>query len=171
MFGKDAAVQDVVDYGCSHGVDVQYFRSQGFKSKGFDVHPPYGWNDNIQAQSSRVVGSTYVLNVIPTVSGRRKALEAMTALVSPGGFLIVSARSERAVRKEAFRHGWAPYRDGFISHPVRSTFQHGCTVRELTQLGKALGFVPIRVQPDLERIDASCVIFRVPYHSQLQGTK
>ncbi len=160
--GRSSAIHDVVDYGCGHGVDVLYFRSQGLRAAGFEPHAPYGWSSKLPEHSARVVVSTYVLNVIPTVAGRRKVLASMARLAAPGGFLVISARSERAVQREAARNSWAPYRDGYISHPSKSTFQHGCSVREITQMGKTLGLIPIRMQPDLERHDASCVVFRVP---------
>ncbi len=162
LHGKDRTLEDVVDYGCGHGVDVLYFRSRGLRAAGFEPYPPYGWSKPLQEHSARVVVSTYVLNVIPTAAGRKKVLESMMRIAAPGGFLIVSTRSEKAVQKEAVRNRWTRYGDGFISHPAKSTFQHGFTVREIANLGKSLGLVPIRMQPDLGRYDASCVVFRIP---------
>lgn len=84
-----------------------------------------------------VVTLIFVLNVLPTVEDRRKAMRAAVAHLAPEGVLIVAARSTAHIRREATRNGWRACSDGFVSHA--GTFQHGMDKEEILGFGEMLG--------------------------------
>jgi hypothetical protein len=136
--GPDPLVRGVLDYGCGRAADVNYFRSLGVDAEGYDPHVPFGFGES-PTELFVVVTLIFVLNVLPTVEARLEAMREAAARLAPAGVLIVATRSSAAVRREAAGRGWRAWRDGFVSHEGRGTFQHGMDAAEIVGLGELLG--------------------------------
>jgi Methyltransferase domain len=140
--------------GCGRGADVEFFRSLGIDTEGYDPRVPFGFAES-PTGLFMVVTLIFVLNVLPTVEDRLEAMRQAIARLAPDGVLIVAARSSAAVRSEAARRGWRAWGDGFVSHEGRGTFQHGMDPDEIVGLGEMLG---LRSQWPLPTVrDASLV--------------
>ncbi len=99
----------VFDYGCGHGGDVHYLRSQGIEARGWDPH----YFPNNEIVSADVVNLGYVLNVIENRQEREQSLRRAFELARK--VLIVAVRVENAL------YGGDEYADGVITR--RGTFQ------------------------------------------------
>ena len=156
-----SAVGDVLDFGTGRGADVEFYRRQGLDAAGYDIHPGFGF-DTEPDRRFRVATATYVLNVIPTATGRIDALRHAASFLAPGGALIVVTRSAASIEREARAHGWARTGDGYLSHRGRQTFQKGMTPAEIAELGRRAGLAesPVAGLPVIA--DASVVVLRKP---------
>ena len=99
------------DYGCGHGVDIEYIRQLGYTSTGWD---PYFRPDEPHV-SADVVNLGYVINVIEDTDERREALINAWGLTRK--VLIVAAQ----VLIDDRIRGVIAYGDGIITS--RNTFQ------------------------------------------------
>ncbi|MFM7325749.1 MAG: DNA phosphorothioation-associated putative methyltransferase, partial [Nodosilinea sp.] len=99
------------DYGCGHGMDVEYLHRLGYSSQGWDPH----FRPHSPRQPADVVNLAYVINVIEDTSERRQALIEAWQLAE--SLLIVAAQ----VLVEHPTAGAIPYGDGIITR--RQTFQ------------------------------------------------
>ncbi len=151
---SDPSMRGILDYGCGRGTDVDYFRSLGIDTDGYDPHVPFGFAAS-PSGLLMVVTLIFVLNVLPTVDARLEVLRRAAGRLAPDGVLIVATRSSAAVRNEAARRGWRAWGDGFVSHEGRGTFQHGMDAEEIIGLGGMLGLRPQWPLPGVR--DASLV--------------
>ncbi|NJK38827.1 MAG: DNA phosphorothioation-associated putative methyltransferase [Oscillatoriales cyanobacterium RM2_1_1] len=99
------------DYGCGHGVDIEFIDQQGYLSSGYD---PY-FRPEVDCIPADVVNLGYVINVIENTAERREALLKAWELTQ--NVLIVAAQ----VMVEGQMFGSIAYGDGVITR--RNTFQ------------------------------------------------
>ncbi len=132
-------IRSILDFGCGYGTDVHFYRSHGYEADGFDIEPSFGWSENIDRQYD-LVTAVFVVNVLPTLEDRRRAVREASRLVRPGGYLLIAARSEKAIATEARKGNWARFNDGWISSPQKGTFQRGVPEAEIAWLLGAVGF-------------------------------
>lgn len=112
----------VLDYGCGHGVDVNFLRSTGVHCIGWDpVHRPEG-----QLVSADVVNLGYVVNVIEDGTERQQTLRRAWELAT--NLLVVSGRLEHERRT---LRSTGTYEDGVVTS--RGTFQKFYDQHELRQ--------------------------------------
>jgi hypothetical protein len=119
-------------------MDVTFYRQQGSAADGYDLEPKFGWAE-VPKRSYDLVTAVYVVNVLPTLEDRLAAARSAAAKVRPGGYLLLVARSESAIAKEAERGKWERVNDGWISNPHKGTFQKGIPHTELAWLLGAVG--------------------------------
>ena len=107
---------DVLDFGCGHGADVEFYQSNGFDSVGYDPHHrnviPDAYFENVTC--------TYVLNAINFLE-RVECIEDAIQFLKTGGRLIITVRSD--VEKNAKSKSWKKHLDGFWSNEKRGMFQ------------------------------------------------
>ena len=99
------------DYGCGHGVDIDYIHRLGLSSAGWDPH----FRSDIPHRAADVVNLGYVINVIEDTAERREALINAWGLAQK--VLIVAAQ----VLIDDRTRGVIAYGDGIITS--RNTFQ------------------------------------------------
>ncbi|MGL5080665.1 MAG: DNA phosphorothioation-associated putative methyltransferase [Microcoleaceae cyanobacterium] len=109
--GLFGTVTTFFDYGCGHGVDIEFIHQQGYVSSGYD---PYYRLDS-ERVVAEVVNLGYVINVIEDPAERRQALLKAWELTQK--VLIVAAQ----VLIDDRRYGSIAYGDGVITR--RNTFQ------------------------------------------------
>jgi DNA phosphorothioation-associated putative methyltransferase len=107
------------DYGCGHGIDIEYLQRLGYSSQGWDPH----FRPHSPRQPADVVNLAYVINVIEDTGERRQALIEAWQLAEK--LLIVAAQ----VLVEHPTAGAIPYGDGIITR--RQTFQRYYDQEEL----------------------------------------
>lgn len=117
-------IGSVLDFGCGYGRDVEFYRSLGLEAEGFDVETRFGF-PRPNGRSFDLVTVVYVVNVLPTVEARLEAVREAATFVKPGGCLLIAARSEAAVRREARKGQWRSWGDGWVSSEAKGTFQTG----------------------------------------------
>lgn len=136
----DLGVKSILDFGCAYGVDVAVYRESGFEADGYD-EPRFGMAE-MPDRLYDLVTVIYVVNVLPTIEDRLAAIRCAAQRVKPGGYLLLAARSESAIAKEAQRGRWKPFNDGWISSPEKGTFQKGIRQVELAWLLGAVRMEP-----------------------------
>lgn len=144
---------EILDYGCGHGGDVQFLKAADYRVRGFDpVHGPF-----LPPTIADVVNLGYVVNVIESPLERREVLDRAWSLARR--LLVVSARLESEARTELA----VPSGDGLVTRI--GTFQRlythaelGAWVRSILQhRTEALGpgvFAVFRDPADADRLDA-----------------
>jgi hypothetical protein len=135
---KTLGVRRVLDFGCAYGVDAEFYREQGLDAHGYDVEPQFGRADMPEGVFD-LVTVVYVVNVLPTLNDRLNVIRLAAEKVNAGGYLLVVARSESAIAREAQRGKWKPFSDGWISSLDKGTFQKGIPHSELAWLLGAVG--------------------------------
>jgi hypothetical protein len=121
---KELAAKSILDFGCGYGMDVTFYRQRGFAADGYDLEPKFGWAE-VPKRSYDLVTAVYVVNVLPTLEDRLAAVRSAAAKVRPGGRLLLVARSESAIAKEAERGKWGRFNDGWISIPAKGDISKG----------------------------------------------
>ena len=82
----------------------------------------------------------FVINVLPRLEDRLDAISGAAVYVKPGGYLLVAARSEAAIKTEAQKGHWTTFSDGFLSDARKPTFQKGISKDEIAWLFGKIGF-------------------------------
>jgi hypothetical protein len=118
--------------------DLDVHTQRGLIADGYDLKPTFGWAE-VPKGSYDLVTAVYVVNVLSTLEDRLAAARSASAKVRPGGYLLLVARSESAIAKEAERGQWERVNDGWISNPAKGTFQKGIPHTELAWLLGAAG--------------------------------
>jgi SAM-dependent methyltransferase len=132
-------VRSILDFGCGYGADVEFYRSKGYNTDGFDIEPRFGWTRRNERLHD-LVTLVFVVNVLPTSEDRLSAVRDAARHVRPGGYLLIAARSESAISAEARKGNWAPFNDGWISARQKGTFQKGIALEELAWCADEIGF-------------------------------
>ena len=131
-------IRNVLDHGCGHGVDVEYYRKSGLSATGYDPYPIFGFTTDPEGYFDLVI-SSFVLNVLPDPWERLKALRAAAQFVHQTGRLLVVARSRCEIEHAAREGSWQFYNDGYISSEGRDTFQRGIEEVEILELALRVG--------------------------------
>jgi DNA phosphorothioation-associated putative methyltransferase len=119
--GLIVAGDDIFDYGCGRGEDLEWLRREGLVCEGWDpIHRP-----DVDRRPAAVVNLGYVVNVVEDPVERQQTLLDAWSLARR--LLVVSARLDRGERGAALQ----PFADGCIT--TRSTFQKFFTQSELGQ--------------------------------------
>jgi DNA phosphorothioation-associated putative methyltransferase len=134
----------VLDFGCGKGRDIEELQELGYKVVGYDPHhrpaKPRG--------RFQTVLVTYVVNVLQP-GPRNEALQKAWSYVKKGGRLIVTARTEAEIEREAEKGNWRPCREaggGWITGA--NTYQKGYTLRQLQRVLRQLdGFKNMQTGP------------------------
>jgi len=110
---------DVFDYGCGHGTDLEFLAALGHGADGWDPnHRP-----NVKPKPAAIVNLGYVLNVIEDPAGRAQALKTAWRLATRA--LVVAVRTTDEVR---FVSNGTIHADGVITGA--DTFQKFFTQAE-----------------------------------------
>jgi DNA phosphorothioation-associated putative methyltransferase len=131
----------VLDFGCGKGKDVDELEDLGYKVVGYDpnFHPtkPHG--------RFQTVLMTYVINVLQAKE-RNEALQEAWDRVKKGGRLIVTARSEGEIEREAKKGNWEKADWGYVTGS--GTYQRGYNLRQLQRVLRQLdGFKNMQTGP------------------------
>jgi exonuclease III len=129
----------ILDYGCGHGRDVEFYRSLGKDADGWDPHVHFGWLDSPEGWYD-LVTVVYVVHVLPTEEQR---LQVLRSAAMYGEHVLIVARSHSEIQSQAQKGNWAETSDGFISSPSKSTFQKGFTTDELKELARKASLEPM----------------------------
>jgi len=135
---SDLGVKKILDFGCAYGTDVDFYLAEGLEAFGYDIESRFSRTD-IPDGVFDLVTVVYVVNVLLSLDDRLNAIRAAAVKVSPGGHLLIVARSESAIAKEAQRGKWKRFNDGWISSLNKGTFQKGILHSELAWLLGAVG--------------------------------
>lgn len=79
----------VLDYGCGHGLLVQYLRKQGYKIFGYDPYAPketFGDSEILQPGSFNYI---VLQDVIEHVENPHELLSQLNQLLAPGGYILI----------------------------------------------------------------------------------
>ena len=118
---------DVLDFGCGHGADVEYYKSMGIDAVGYDPHHhdinPDAYFENVTI--------TYVLNTINIVQ-RQECIADAIMYLKTGGRLIITVRAD--VERNARTKGWPKHLDGYWSNQRRGMFQADIPVHQIKWL-------------------------------------
>ncbi len=133
-------VRSILDFGCGHGADVEFYREAGYQADGFDIEPSFGWNA-CRGGLYDLVTVVFVINTLGLTNERLASIESAAWRVRPGGHLLIAARSESAVKK---KDGWVECNDGWIT--ARGTFQKGIPKTEIEWLMGAVGLQIVKVE-------------------------
>jgi DNA phosphorothioation-associated putative methyltransferase len=146
---SDLAVKSILDFGCGWGDDVAFYARHGVEAAGYDCNGRFGC-DARPKQSFDLVTVVFVINVLPSPDDRLEAIRESAEYVKPGGYLLVAARSEAAIKAEAQKGRWASFSDGFLSDARKKTFQKGITKDEIAWLFGKIGLplAPCRLKLD-----------------------
>lgn len=136
---KQLKVKCILDFGCGYGQDVRFYRDLGYDADGFDIEPRFGWTE-VRDRKYDLVTAVFVVNVLPSIEDRLNAIRVASRYVRPGGYMLIAARSEKAVASEARKGHWERLGDGWISSPQKGTFQRGIRSEEIAWLLDAVGF-------------------------------
>ena len=132
----------VFDYGCGTGKDVQYLKSRGYSVNFWD---PYYFNktppSRFRAHSFRTIFCTYILNVIPS-NERNDVIKKIQRLLHKDGKSFFTVRTSSDILERAKENRWKKRSDGWITK--RGTFQKGFKPDELMNLIIKLGFKTAR---------------------------
>jgi len=115
--------QQVLCYGCGHGVDVDWLRLRRYDVQGYDPHPPFGYA-TLPSGLFEMVMMNYVLTRLKTPAVRRASTRKAFALVKPGGRFVITSRT--ALREAGLD---APALDAFFRELLE-----GCEVSEIEVL-------------------------------------
>jgi len=126
----DLSGHSLLDYGCGWGKDVEFYRHQGFDADGYDPEPKFGFK-KLPERLYDLVCLVFVVNVLPSVDDRLDAVRAAAKFVRPGGYLLIAARSPRAVEYESRKGEWSRIGDGYVSSNAKGTFQKGISETEI----------------------------------------
>jgi DNA phosphorothioation-associated putative methyltransferase len=143
----------VLDYGCGRGDDAEWLEGLGYHVVAWDKYIDC---DPKPDRRMDVVLCVYVICTIPDPAERIEVIEDAWRYVEPGGCLLLATRTQEELRREAQKHGWPKYKDGWITSERRGTFQKGFTEDELANMCQRLvhlGHVEIGGPPR----DYSCV--------------
>ena len=127
---KLLGVGSILDFGCGYGADVAYYRGLGINADGYDSQETFGHARPMNRQYD-LVTVIFVVNVLPTSEERLAAIREACEFVKPSGHLMIAARSESTIARAALAGKWKSFRDGFISHPEKRTFQKGISASEI----------------------------------------
>ena len=122
----------ILDFGCGHGKDCQAYTDAGMSVEGYDKFYKPAFPD-IKSNFD-IVALTYVLNVIPDKLERLLVLELAFFYVKPGGYLVVTTRTDHDIGRQAQKNNWDSFEDGYCSSMNRKTFQKGFKYDELKEL-------------------------------------
>ncbi len=152
------SIQSVLDFGCGHGTDVDFYRSLRYEAFGYDPYTPFGFPALPDAVFD-LVTVVFVLNVLADPQERINAVRIAASRVRSGGMLFLAARSPETINKQSQAKHWPVYNDGFLSDARKRTFQKGISKQEMLSLISRLGFeeicCPIRLSSD-----TTCVLAR-----------
>lgn len=128
--------ENILDFGCGRGHDVEFLKNEGFQSHGFDPH--VNFEKPMPDGTFEFVIMNYVINVIPSIEERISALQNAWEKVSPGGKLFISSRTPKEIENSIKnKKNWIRYNDGW-AFPPKQTFQKGYNSEELADLTKNL---------------------------------
>jgi len=124
----------VYDWGCGKGKDSEWLKEQGCIVTSYDpFYAPENDPDSVDFSKIDVVICNYVLNVIECPQSRIDLVESIAKSIGNNNIqLVISARPENQINKEAIKNGWKEYSDGFITS--RDTFQKGYSLEGLNDL-------------------------------------
>jgi len=122
----------IFDWGCGYGYDLDYFRSKGFITEGWDpVHRPDTPPDKYIPGSFNWVHCASVLNTLPNPDERLKILLDIYNFLPPLGNLSLTVRSQGELNSR-IKPTWIKYSDGWIT--AKETFQKGYLPKELVEI-------------------------------------
>jgi DNA phosphorothioation-associated putative methyltransferase len=140
------AGDNVMDFGCGHGKDVEHLSAEGFTANGYDR---FYYPDNFTNETANwnIALCFYVLNVLPTIQERQAVLQEIYDMLPKGGRVLIAVRSQKEVDYAAQRSKWLVYRDGYISKVAKTgnQFQTGFTQYELDKFTQSVGFKTVDV--------------------------
>ena len=128
----------IFDYGCGMGKDVQYLESKGYSVSFWDPYffsktPP----SSFRSHSFRTIFCTYILNVIPS-KDRNDVIKKIQWLLYKEGKAFFTVRTSSDILEKARKNRWKKKSDGWITK--RGTFQKGFKSDELMNLIIRNGF-------------------------------
>lgn len=129
--------QRTLDFGCGKGADVTWLKRNRFEVDGWDPHAEFGYSERPKGKFA-VVTAIYIVNVLPTVAERTRALADAWSFVDRGGCLFVVSRTKAQIDAEARTKGWPTHSDGHLSSVAKGTFQKGHDSADLERLLKRL---------------------------------
>jgi len=141
-------IRRILDYGCGRGRDVEYLRSVGFDVEGYDSYPPFGF-DTPPSGSFDLVSLVFVVNILPNCWERLQVVKQAAKHLGPGGYVLLVARSPKAIEMEARPKEWKQHNDGYWSHEGKGTFQRGITTQEMIALVERAGLAPHSVTEEI----------------------
>lgn len=122
----------IFDWGCGHGYDLDYFRSQGFNAEGWDPnHLPETPPEKFPPGTFDLVHCAFVLNTLPDPAERLKILQAIHDFLPASGNISLTVRSQSNINAN-IKPTWKSYGDGWIT--PKGTFQKGYTAEELVAI-------------------------------------
>ncbi|KKT82598.1 MAG: HIT family protein [Microgenomates group bacterium GW2011_GWC1_44_9] len=122
----------ILDFGCGHGFDVEYFLNHGIEAMGWDpVHRPEIPPEMYPQGYFKWIHCAFVLNTLPYSDQRLDILVQIHNLLPNDGRLILTLRSSQELIRKV-KPVWKKFGDGYVTS--RGTFQKGYTPAEAVEL-------------------------------------
>lgn len=97
-------IKSALDYGCSYGEDVYFYRRLGLRAEGYDPYPPFGSSKKPSGEFD-LVTVIFVLNVLPHPWARLQVLREASQHLARHGIMVVATRSVEEIRHVAEKKG------------------------------------------------------------------
>lgn len=126
----------IFDWGCGHGVDVEYFRQNGIEAYGWDpIHNQENKPELFPKGYFGFVNCAFVLNTLPDMEQRKEVIKDIYNFLPEDGYLILTLRAKQELKRK-IKSTWKKYGDGYITS--KGTFQKGYTSDEAVKLVEPL---------------------------------
>lgn len=123
--------QTILDYGCGHGFDLNYLKSNSFKIEGYDKYIETFSNEFYYNNHYDAIICLYVLNTISEYNERVSVLKELISLLNSKGKIFLAVRSIDELNSSK-NTNYKKYKDGIITS--RGTFQKYFTKDDLEEL-------------------------------------
>lgn len=123
--------QNILDYGCGHGFDLNYLKNNNFKIEGFDKYIDTFSNQFYYNNNYDVIICLYVFNTISEYNERVSVLKSLISLLKPKGKIFLAVRSIDEFNSLKNKN-YKKYKDGIITS--KGTFQKYFTKNDLEEL-------------------------------------
>jgi DNA phosphorothioation-associated putative methyltransferase len=125
------STSNVFDWGCGKGKDSEWLKEQGCNVTSYDpFYAPENNPKSFDFSNTDVIICNYVLNVIECPQERIDLVQNIIKSANGNAKIVISARPDKQINKEAKKKGWKSYSDGFVTS--HNTFQKGYNLEELT---------------------------------------
>lgn len=122
---------NILDYGCGHGYDLNYLKELNFNVTGYDKYIKTYSNDDYSKHKYTKILCFYVLNTIADKEERITVLESILKLLTDNGKVYIAVRSLKELT--SFKNkNFEPYNDGVVTRI--DTFQKYFSKEELEEL-------------------------------------
>lgn len=124
-------LDNILDYGCGHGFDLNYLKNESFKVTGYDKYIKTYSNESYKNDFYDKILCFYVLNTIPEINERILVIKTLLSILKPNGSIFIAVRSIdelNAMKNKEYN----TYSDGLVTS--KKTFQKYFSKEDISTL-------------------------------------